>query len=220
LQIGQEKINFIVPSGNFGNVFSAQVAKKMGLPIQQLHVTTNQNDILHSSINNGLMKKNVVRQTYSPSMDIQISSNFERQLFESAGRDSDVISNMFNKFSKEGAYKFDKNILEDLQSTYSSTAVSDDKTLTTIKQVKDKFNYLADPHTSTGLHVLLDKNNDQPWVSLACAHPAKFGYAIEKATGESPIMPKDLFKLFDKEEKMTILDNNKDTLKYLILKNL
>ena len=220
LQIEQEKINFIVPSGNFGNVFSAQVAKKMGLPIQQLHVTTNQNDILHSSINNGLMKKNEVTQTYSPSMDIQISSNFERQLFESAGRDSDIISNMFNQFSKDGAYKFDKNILEDLQSTYFSTAVSDDKTLSTIKQVKNKFNYLADPHTSTGLHVLLDKNNDQPWVSLACAHPAKFGKAIKEATGEEPRLPKDLSKLFDKEEKMTILSNNKNKLKTLILSHI
>ena len=220
LQIEQEKINFIVPSGNFGNVFSAQVAKKMGLPIQQLHVTTNQNDILHSSINNGLMKKNEVTQTYSPSMDIQISSNFERQLFESAGRDSDIISNMFNQFSKEGAYKFDKNILEDLQSIYSSTAVSDDKTLGTIKQVKNKFNYLADPHTSTGLHVLLNKNNDQPWVSLACAHPAKFGQAIKEAIGEEPRLPKDLSKLFDKEEKMTILSNNKNKLKTLILSHI
>ena len=220
LQIEQEKINFIVPSGNFGNVFSAQVAKKMGLPIQQLHVTTNQNDILHSSINNGLMKKNEVTQTYSPSMDIQISSNFERQLFESAGRDSDIISNMFNKFSKQGVYKFDKNILEDLQSTYFSTAVSDDKTLSTIKQVKNKFNYLADPHTSTGLHVLLNKNNDQPWVSLACAHPAKFGQAIKEAIGEEPRLPKDLSKLFDKEEKMTILSNNKNKLKTLILSHI
>ena len=220
LQIEQEKINFIVPSGNFGNVFSAQVAKKMGLPIQQLHITTNQNDILHSSINNGLMKKNEVTQTYSPSMDIQISSNFERQLFESAGRDSDIISNMFNQFSKEGAYKFDKNILEDLQSIYSSTAVSDGKTLGTIKQVKNKFNYLADPHTSTGLHVLLDKHNDQPWVSLACAHPAKFGKAIKEATGEEPRLPKDLSKLFDNEEKMTILENNKNKLKTLILSHI
>ena len=220
LQIEQEKINFIVPSGNFGNVFSAQVAKKMGLPIQQLHVTTNKNDILHSSINNGLMKKNEVTQTYSPSMDIQISSNFERQLFESAGRDSDIISNMFNQFSKVGVYKFDKNILEDLQSTYFSTAVSDDKTLSTIKQVKNKFNYLADPHTSTGLHVLLNKNNDQPWVSLACAHPAKFGQAIKEAIGEEPRLPKDLSKLFDKEEKMTILSNNKNKLKTLILSHI
>jgi threonine synthase len=220
LQIEQDKINFIVPSGNFGNVFSAHVAKKMGLPIQQLHVSTNQNDILHSSINNGLMKKNIVTQTYSPSMDIQISSNFERQLFESSGRDSDIINNIFNKFSKEGAYTFNKNILENLQSIYSSTAVSDEITLSTIKQVKDKFNYLADPHTSTGLHVLLDKNNDQPWVSLACAHPAKFSNAIEKATGMTPTIPKNLSKLFDKEEKMTILKNNKNNLKSLILKNI
>jgi len=220
LQIDEQEINFIVPSGNFGNVFSANVAKKMGLPIKQLHITTNQNDILHSSIKNGLMKKNVVTQTYSPSMDIQVSSNFERQLFESSGRDSETINNIFHEFSKNNLYRFDKRILNDLQSSYSTTAVSNDETLDTIKQIKQKYNYLADPHTSTGLHALLDKDANMPWVSLACAHPAKFGDAIEKATGEPPVLPKDLSKLFDKEEKMTILDNNKDILKSLILKNL
>ena len=220
LQINEQEINFIVPSGNFGNVFSANVAKKMGLPINQLHITTNQNDILHSSIKNGLMKKNVVTQTYSPSMDIQVSSNFERQLFESSGRDSDTINNIFHEFSKNNLYRFNKRILNDLQSSYSTTAVSNDETLDTIKQIKQKYNYLADPHTSTGLYALLEKDANLPWVSLACAHPAKFGNAIEKATGEPPVLPKDLSKIFDKEEKMTILDNNKDILKSLILKNL
>ena len=220
LQIDDQEINFIVPSGNFGNVFSANVAKKMGLPINQLHITTNQNDILHSSIKNGLMKKNVVTQTYSPSMDIQVSSNFERQLFESSGRDSKTINNIFHEFSKNNLYRFDKKIQHDLQSNYSTTAVSNDETLNAIKQIKQKYNYLADPHTSTGLYALLEKDANLPWVSLACAHPAKFGNAIEKATGEPPVLPKDLSKLFDKEEKMTILDNNKDILKSLILKNL
>ena len=220
LQIDEQEINFIVPSGNFGNVFSANVAKKMGLPIKQLHITTNQNDILHSSIKNGLMKKNVVTQTYSPSMDIQVSSNFERQLFESSGRDSKTINNIFHEFSKNNLYRFDKRIQHDLQSSYSTTAVSNDETLNAIKQIKQKYNYLADPHTSTGLHALLEKDANLPWVSLACAHPAKFGNAIEKATGEPPVLPKDLSKLFDKEEKMTILDNNKEVLKSLILKNL
>ena len=220
LQIDQKEINFIVPSGNFGNVFSANVAKKMGLPINQLHITTNQNDILHSSIKKGLMKKNVVTQTYSPSMDIQVSSNFERQLFESSGRDSDSIKDIFYEFSKNNSYTFDKDVQNDLQSCYSTTAVSNDETLNAIKKIKEKYNYLADPHTSTGLHVLLKKEESLPWVSLACAHPAKFGDAIEKATGELPTLPKDLSKLFDKEEKMTILDNNKEVLKSLILKNL
>ena len=220
LKIDQKEINFIVPSGNFGNVFSAYVAKKMGLPINKLHISTNQNDILHSSINHGLMKKNIVKQTYSPSMDIQISSNFERQLFESAGRESDKIKNLFYEFSKNNYYAIDKNVLYDLQSIYSTTAVSDDETLVTIKNVKDKYNYLADPHTSTGLHVLLEKDTSQPWVSLACAHPAKFGDAIEKAIGHPPRMPKVLSKLFDKEEKITILDNNKKDLKSLILSNI
>jgi len=217
LQINQRKINFIVPSGNFGNVFSANVAKNMGLPINQLHIATNQNDILHSSINKGIMQKNIVKQTYSPSMDIQISSNFERQLFESVGRDSDVIKKLFKEFSENNSYTLDAKILDDLQSIYSTSAADDEQTLFTIMQIKEKYHYLADPHTSTGLHALLSKDQSETWVSLACAHPAKFGEAIEKATGKSPVMPKDLSKLFDKEEKMTILNNNKEDLKSLIL---
>ena len=155
LQINQREINFIVPSGNFGNVFSANVAKKMGLPINQLHIATNQNDILHSSINKGIMQKNIVKQTYSPSMDIQVSSNFERQLFESVGRDSDAIKNLFKEFSEHNSYTLDANILDDLQSIYSTSAIDDEQTLFTIMQIKEKYHYLADPHTSTGLHALL-----------------------------------------------------------------
>ncbi len=220
LQIAEKEINYIVPSGNFGNVFSANVAKKMGLPIKQLHIATNQNDILHSSINNGIMKKNVVKHTYSPSMDIQISSNFERQLFESTGRNSESIKNLFQEFSKNNSYTFDKKTLDDLRSIYSTNTVNDEETLSTINKVKKEYNYLADPHTSTGLHALIDKDINHPWVSLACAHPAKFGDAIEKAVGHRPVMPKDLSKLFDKQEKITILDNSKKDLKSLILSNI
>ena len=218
--INDEEINFIVPSGNFGNVFSANVAKKMGLPIQKLHITTNQNDILHSSINKGIMNKNIVTQTYSPSMDIQISSNFERQLFESANRNSEKIKDMFQEFSDNGSYTIEKDILDDLQSIYSTTAVNDEKTLSTIKLINDKFDYIADPHTATGLSVLLNNDKNATWVSLACAHPAKFSNAIEKAIGEPAVLPKELSKLFDKEEKMTILENNKENLKSLILSTL
>jgi len=220
LQINDEEINFIVPSGNFGNVFSANVAKKMGLPIQKLHITTNQNDILHTSIHNGLMNKNLVTQTYSPSMDIQISSNFERQLFESANRNSEKIKDMFQEFSDNGSYTIEKDILDDLQSIYSTTAVNDEKTLSTIKLINDKFDYMADPHTATGLSVLLNNDKNATWVSLACAHPAKFSNAIEKAIGKPAVLPKELSKLFDKEEKMTILNNNKKNLKSLILSTL
>ncbi len=220
LQINKKEINFIVPSGNFGNVFSANVAKKMGLPIKNLHIATNQNEILHSSITNGIMKKNIVKQTLSPSMDIQISSNFERQLFESIGRDSAAINNIFEKFSKQNSYTFDKKILNDLRSIYSTSSVSDEEILFTIKKINKENNYLADPHTSTGLHALLDKDANQTWVSLACAHPAKFGDAIEQAIGHLPVMPKDLSKLFDYKEKMIILNNNKEDLKSLILSNI
>ena len=153
-------------------------------------------------------------------MDIQISSNFERQLFESANRNSEKIKDMFQEFSDNGSYTIEKDILDDLQSIYSTTAVNDEKTLSTIKLINDKFDYVADPHTATGLSVLLNNDKNETWVGLACAHPAKFGNAIEKAIGKPAVLPKELSKIFDKEEKMTILHNNKENLKSLILSTL
>ena len=129
-------------------------------------------------------------------------------------------NNIFEKFSKQNSYTFDKKILNDLRSIYSTSSVSDEEILFTIKKINKENNYLADPHTSTGLHALLDKDANQTWVSLACAHPAKFGDAIEQAIGHLPVMPKDLSKLFDYKEKMIILNNNKEDLKSLILSNI
>ena len=220
LQINDEEINFIVPL-EILKCFFCKRSKKMGLPIQKLHITTNQNDILHSSINKGIMNKNIVTQTYSPSMDIQISSNFERQLFESAKRNSEKIKDMFQEFSDNGSYTIEKDILDDLQSIYSTTAVNDEKTLSTIKLINDKFDYMADPHTATGLSVLLNNDKNETWVSLACAHPAKFGNAIEKAIGKPAVLPKELSKIFDKEEKMmNIIKNDKGNLTSIILSTL
>tara|TARA_B100000700_G_C14500876_1_gene603988 strand:- start:167 stop:625 length:459 start_codon:yes stop_codon:yes gene_type:complete len=150
-------------------------------------------------------------------MDIQISSNFERQLFESTNRNSGKIIDIFQKFLNNGSYILEKDILDNLQSIYSTTSVNDEETLSTIKLINDKFDYMADPHTATGLGVLLNNDKNETWVSLACAHPAKFGNAIEKAIGNPVVLPKELSIIFDKEEKMTILENDKQKLKSLIL---
>jgi len=214
------KLCYIVPSGNFGNIFSARVAKYMGLPINRLHIVTNQNDILHKTLSTGTMSINKVQQTYSPSMDIQISSNFERQIFESTQRDSIRVVNIMNDFQKNRFYKFSKDIQNEMKNIYSSSAVSNDATLEAIKFFSDKYSYLADPHTATGLSVLQQYESDQLFISLACAHPGKFGEAIEKATGKVPTLPEELKNIFDKKEKMIVLPNNFNTIKSLILKHL
>ena len=220
LQIKNKDINFIVPSGNFGNIFSAYVAKKMGLPINRLHVATNKNDILKSIITYGQMNKKIVSQTFSPSMDIQISSNFERQMFESFDRNSNKVNNAFREFYKTGNYLFSPSVIDNFKKIYDASSISDDETLDTISKIFQKYNYISDPHTATGLKLLMDKKNDETWVSLACAHPAKFNTAVEKAIGKPTDIPIELSNLFDKKEKMTILPNNTQEVKNYLLKNI
>ena len=220
LQLEERKVNFIVPSGNFGNIFSARVAQHMGLPIKQLHIVTNKNDTLNQIISSGQMEKNKVKNTYSPSMDIQVSSNFERQIFESVKKDSNIVNSIFNDFNANRKYEFDVNVKEDFQNIYHSTSVSNEKTLETIQFFNQKYNYLADPHTAVGLSVLNKLGSDIPNISLACAHPAKFADVINKATGEDPFFPKELDNIFYKEEKMTILPNNSEDVKSFILKQI
>ena len=216
----KDGLSFIVPSGNFGNIFSARVAKYMGLPINNLHVVTNENDILNKTINSGLMKIDKVKQTYSPSMDIQVSSNFERQLFESFNRDSNQLVKLMNFFSENGYQTLPSSIIADIKKHYKAYTVSDLEILNTIKLFNEKYNYLADPHTATGLKILEDMDDSNINISLACAHPAKFSNAIKKAIGKDPIFPKDLENIFDKKEKMTILTNNSTEVKNFILKNI
>ena len=222
LQLEEDQVSFIVPSGNFGNIFSAHVSQHMGLPIKDLHVVTNQNDILHKIIQLGQMRINNVVHTDSPSMDIQISSNFERQIYESVSESSLAVKDIMESFINKKSYIFKENILKKFQDIYNSTSVSNEMTIATIKHFYEKYDYLADPHTATGLSVLNNKfkSNGYPLISLACAHPAKFGDAIKKATGKETNMPKELENIFDKNEKMTILPNNSNDIKSLILKNI
>jgi len=220
LQLEEKKVNFIVPSGNFGNIFSARVAQHMGLPINQLHIVTNKNDALNQIISSGQMEIRKVKYTYSPSMDIQLSSNFERQIFESVEKDSNIVNSIFNDFNDNRKYVFDAKVKADFQNIYHSTSVSNEKTLETIQFFNKKYNYLADPHTAVGLSVLNDLESDIPNISLACAHPAKFADVINKATGDTPFFPKELDNIFYKEEKMTILPNNPEEIKSFILKQI
>ncbi len=218
IQLNQEKVNFIVPSGNFGNVFSARIAKFMGLPIDRLHIVTNENDILHRTISEGKMKINSVKKTYSPSMDIQISSNFERQLFESTNKDSNMVQKIMQSFAETGEQVLPDQIIHDMQLIYTTHSVSNSQTLEAIKYYNEHYDYLADPHTATGLYVLKRMSDDQPAISLACADPCKFGNAIKEATGSIPHFRPEIENIFDQDEKMTILDNDTDLIKSHILK--
>jgi len=217
VQLNQEKVSFIVPSGNFGNIFSARVAKFMGLPIDRLHIVTNENDILHRTISEGKMKIEAVKKTHSPSMDIQISSNFERQLFESTNRDSDQVQIIMQSFSEKGEQILSDQITKNMQLIYNTYSVSNILTLETINYFNTQYNYLADPHTATGLYVLNQISNNNPVISLACAHPAKFGNAIFEAIKKQPSMPDKLKNIFDQNEKMTILDNDVNLIRSYIL---
>ena len=211
------KLNFIVPSGNFGNVYAASVAKRMGLPINKLYVATNSNDILHRIINNGDMSIKEVQKTHSPSMDIQISSNFERQLFESVGCDSDKNNLIMNEFIHKGNFQLDQNTINNLRENYISSKVDDEATLKTIKYYYDNYKYLADPHTATGLSIL-DKidTSEEHYISLACAHSSKFSDALTKSIGKKPDYPDSLKNIFEEEENFTILDNDINIIKKYI----
>ena len=213
IQLNQEKVSFIVPSGNFGNIFSARVAKFMGLPIDRLHIVTNENDILHRTISEGKMKINAVKNTHSPSMDIQISSNFERQLFESTNRDSDQVQKIMRSFLEKGEEILSDEITKNMQLIYNTHSVSNIQTLKTINYFNEQYNYLADPHTATGLYVLNQISNNHKVISLACAHPAKFSDAIVAAIKKQPALPEKLNNIFDQDEKMIILDNNVNLVK-------
>ena len=213
------RLNFIVPSGNFGNVYAASVAKRMGLPINKLHVVTNSNDILHRVIDSGDMTIREVQKTYSPSMDIQISSNFERQLFESVGCDSNKNNLIMNEFIGNGSFKLDQDAINHLKENYISSTVDDKTTLKTIKYYYDNYQYLSDPHTATGLSIL-DKIDlsEEHYISLACAHPSKFSEALIKSIGKEPEYPDSLKNIFEEKENFTILDNDINKIKKYITK--
>ena len=215
-----KKVNFIVPTGNFGNVYAAHISGLMGLPINKLFVATNSNDIMHRTISNGDMSLKDVKSTISPSMDIQIASNFERQLFESLNYNSKDLNNLMKSFLENKKYDLSGKILNHLQLFYKSKSINDKLTLDTIKDIYDKHNYISDPHTATSLSILNELDNNDINIALACAHPAKFPNSIKMSIGEYPIQPKSLKDLISLEEKYINLDNNTELVKNYIIENI
>ena len=209
------KVSFTVPTGNFGDVFAGYLAKKMGLPIERLVVATNQNDILHRALSSGEYATHGVTPTISPSMDIQVSSNFERALFDAYGRDGAAVAQLMDEL-KQGGFHISQGALEALRGDFASGRAAEDQTAAMIARARAKMGELLCPHSAVGVHVAQDFLGATPMVTLATAHPAKFPDAVEAATGIRPALPPRMADLFDRPERMTRVENDLTAIETLI----
>jgi len=214
-----QPVAFAVPTGNFGNVFAAYVAKCCGLPIGQLAIGSNQNDILTRFFETGTMKIGPVFATLSPSMDIQISSNFERYLFELWNRSGSAVAEIMKLFRLNGSFTADPARLARARETFLSSRLDDNDTKAVIRGVFETTGRLIDPHSAIGLaaaRTARGKTGDMPMVAVATAHPAKFADAVEDATGVRPELPERLADLLERPERVTALPSDLATVKRFI----
>ena len=206
-------INFSVPTGNFGDVYAGYLAKKMGLPINKLIVATNQNDILHRAISRGRYEVKKVAETISPSMDIQIASNFERLIYDLNNGDDSLTAKVMNDIKEKGKYKIDQEKLDKINTNFLSSKMSEDEILKTIELVYKKFNVVLDPHSAIGYGAFDKVNISGNNIVLATAHPCKFPDAIKNAIDLNAELPKELMYILDEKENYKIIDNNVDEVK-------
>jgi len=211
-------VAFAVPSGNFGNVYAGYAARQMGLPVSHFVIATNTNDILARFFETGVMTTTEVVPTYSPSMDIQISSNFERLLFDLYGRDGRALADAMTAFRSTGTLKVGANALGGVREVFDAGRLDDAGTLAAIADCRKRYGETLDPHTAVGYAVAQQHRRDPkvPMVVLATAHPAKFPDAVEKATGERPALPPRLADLYQRTERVDGLTNDIEALKQLI----
>ena len=204
------EMTFSVPTGNFGDVFAGYCARQMGLPIKQLIVATNRNDILARFFQTGSYSKGTVLPTMSPSMDIQVSSNFERLLFDMVDRDGDRIRALMAALDQSGEFDVDADRLAESQKLFTGLAVDEEQTLNVIRQVGESTGTAVDPHSAIGVAAgrVARRDPTSPLVSLATAHPAKFPDSVEKATGQRPTLPASLADLLEREERYEVLPND------------
>ena len=206
-------INFSVPTGNFGDVYAGYLAKKMGLPINKLIVATNQNDILHRAISRGSYEVAKVAETISPSMDIQIASNFERLIYDLNNGDDSLTAKAMNDIKEKGKYKIDQEKLDKINTNFLSSKMSEDEILKTIELVYKKFNVVLDPHSAIGYGAFDKVNISGNNIVLATAHPCKFPDAIKNAIDLNAELPKELMYILNEKENYKIIDNNVDEVK-------
>ena len=212
-------VSFTVPTGNFGDIFAGYIAKRMGLPIDKLVIATNQNDILHRTMETGSYTKEGVTPSISPSMDIQVSSNFERALFDAYGRDGGAIAQLMDEL-KSGAFKISQGAMETLAENFASGRASEAETSATITAMQQRTGEVLCPHSAVGVKVAEEHLGTTPMITLATAHPAKFPAAVEAACGVHPALPPRMADLFDRSERFTVVPNDLEGLKSLIKERL
>ena len=196
------KVDFCVPTGNFGDIYAGHIARAMGLPIGRLVIATNHNDILDRALRSGDYATQGVKPSISPSMDIQVSSNFERALFDALGRDGAATSALMADL-KSGSFRIPQGALQALRDGFASGSASEAETGATIARVLAATGEQICPHTAVGVKVAEESIGDNPMVTLATAHPAKFPDAVEAATGHRPALPPRMADLMDRAERLT-----------------
>jgi len=203
------KISFTVPTGNFGDIFAGYVAKRMGLPVGDLVIATNQNDILARTLATARYEKANTVPSISPSMDIQVSSNFERLLFDASDRDADLIRSQMDGLKQSGSFALTDAMMENITAEFSAATCNEAETSTQISQTLKECDYLIDPHTAVGIHVANSHlTDDIPMVTLATAHPAKFPDAVKAATDIYPELPARMGDMMEREERLTPIEND------------
>ncbi len=213
-KLGKETISFSVPTGNFGDVFAGYLAKKMGLPIDKLIVATNENDILHRAISKGDYVSKEVKETLSPSMDIQLASNFERLIYYVNNSDSEKTAEIMKKV-KQNSYQIEKNNLDIIQKDFLSESCNEQETLDIIKKNYEENNIILDPHTAVGVGAA-KKLSFNDCVVLSTAHPCKFPDATNNAINKHEKLPEELQNVLDKKENFQVLKNNTEEVKNFV----
>ncbi len=213
------KVAFTVPTGNFGDIFAGYVAQRMGLPVDRLTIATNVNDILVRTLSNGAYEVRAVMPTASPSMDIQVSSNFERLLFEAYGRDAGAVRTLMASLEQSRRFALSGAALNEIRGLFCAGRADEQETAATIRTLRREAGYLADPHTAVAVAVAEKETRDPsiPMVVLSTAHPAKFPDAVEAACGLRPGLPDWLAGLNERSERRTVLPADPSTVEKFIL---
>ncbi|MEM9329864.1 MAG: threonine synthase [Pseudomonadota bacterium] len=203
------KMSFTVPTGNFGDIFAGYAAKRMGLPIETLIIATNQNDILNRTLSTARYETASTTPTISPSMDIQVSSNFERLLFDACGRNAETIRNQMASLKQSGSFEISPEAMAMIRTEFSAGACDEPTTKKQIHNTLQTTGYLCDPHTAVGLYVAQQHlSQNHPMITLATAHPAKFPDAVRESTGINPALPAHLGDMMERPERFYTLPND------------
>ena len=215
-----EKINFSVPTGNFGDIYAGYIAKKMGLPINKLIIATNSNDILKRVVNTGIYKPLKVEHTVSPSMDIQVASNFERLIFDVYSCDSNKTLKLMNDLNEKGEFKIEKDELRKIRDNFCSESLSEKETKSVINETYKNQGMLIDPHTAVAIGAVNKISLEGNTVILATAHPSKFSDVVMKETNIKPELPEDLRNILVEKEKYEKLPKDLKKIQNYILERI